>query len=155
MLNENRLILHRKLKIHLNIISQIPSPDTKDVRQSHKLNSVTVADSELPPLNPTSIPPIPSSTSSLGALTGKMPTTTPAANTTSPSVMASSAGLMTSSSAVVSSVIKVQSLVRGFRARIRYWNLVDQREAEMYREYREMGGAALLIQRVWRGFSVR
>ena len=53
------------------------------------------------------------------------------------------------------SVLRVQSLLRGFKARLRYQNMVDEARQKVYREYQEMVKAALVIQRVWQGYSTR
>ena len=53
------------------------------------------------------------------------------------------------------SVLRLQSLLRGFKARLRYQNMVDEARQKVYREYQEMVKAALVIQRVWRGYSTR
>lgn len=53
------------------------------------------------------------------------------------------------------SVLRLQSLIRGFSSRLRYKNLVEQRQMQLYREYKRLSVASVLVQRVWRGYTVR
>ena len=68
------------------------------------------------------------------------------------SMMTSRGSMMMSRDA---SILMLQSLLRGFKARLRYQNMVDQVRHEVYKEYQEMASAARVIQRVWRGYTVR
>eukprot|EP00116_Pleurobrachia_bachei_P007663 sb/3467925/ len=53
------------------------------------------------------------------------------------------------------SVLRLQSLIRGFSSRLRYKNLVEQRQMQLYREYKRLLVASVLVQRIWRGYTVR
>ena len=55
----------------------------------------------------------------------------------------------------VPAVLRLQSLIRGFSSRIRYKNLVEQRQMQLYREYKRLSVASVLVQRIWRGYTVR
>ena len=74
-------------------------------------------------------------------------------------VVTSRGAVMTSSYDTITSrdvsILMLQSLLRGFKARLRYRNTVEQARQEVYKEYQEMLSAARVIQRVWRGYSIR
>jgi hypothetical protein len=74
-------------------------------------------------------------------------------------VMTSHDGIVTSRDHVITShdtsILMLQSLLRGFKARLRYKNKVEQVRLEVYKEYQEMVQAAHVIQRYWRGYSIR
>ena len=53
------------------------------------------------------------------------------------------------------SILKLQSLLRGFKSRLRYKNMVEQARMELFKEYQGMVLAARVIQSVWRGYCVR
>ena len=74
-------------------------------------------------------------------------------------LMTSRDNLMTSRDNMMTSrdtsILKLQSLLRGFKSRLRYKNMVEQARMEVFKEYQGMVLAARVIQSVWRGYCVR